>query len=153
MLRLILAALHLLALAIGFGAVLRRAAALGEPPGRDALRRAMRADLEWGLAAGLWIVTGVWRWLGGAEKGASYYLHNHAFLGKMGVLLAILALELSPMLTLIKWRVGLARGAAPEAVAVPAVARRIATISRVQAGLVVVMVFLAVAMARGWGSP
>jgi hypothetical protein len=45
----------------------------------------------------------------------------------------------------------LAKGGAPEAVAVPATARRIATISNVQALLVVIMVFLAVTMARGLG--
>lgn len=151
MLRIALAALHLLALGIGLGAVLRRAAALKEPATAAALRRAMRADMDWGLAAGLWIATGLWRWLGGFEKGTSYYLHNHAFLGKMGVLVLILALEIWPMLTLIKWRAALAKGALPEGVATAATARRVATISSTQALLVVIMVFLAVTMARGMG--
>jgi putative membrane protein len=150
-LRIILAAVHLVALAVGFGAVRRRAAALKEPPTGASVRRTLRADADWGIAAGLWIVTGLWRYLGGIEKGTSYYNGNHAFLGKMGLLALILALEVWPMITLIRWRAALAKGGAPEAVAVPATARRIATISNVQALLVVIMVFLAVTMARGLG--
>ena len=149
MLRITLAALHLLALAIGFGAVWRRATALNETLTPGAVRRALRADLDWGIAAGLLIVTGLWRYLGGIEKDTVYYNHNHAFLSKMGVLLLILALEMWPMLTLMRWRTVVAKGAAPESIANPTVARRIARISYLQALLVIVMVVLAVTMARG----
>ena len=152
MLRIILAAVHLLALGVGFGAILSRAASLREPVSAASVRRALQVDIGWGVAAGLWIVTGLWRYLGGIEKGTSYYNGNHAFLGKMGLLVVILALEVWPMVTLIRWRGALARGANPEAVAIPATARKIATISTIQALLIVIMVFLAVAMARGFGS-
>ena len=152
MLRISLAAFHLLALAIGLGAVLMRASALQEPASQGSMRRAFRADSNWGIAAGLWVVTGLWRYLGGIEKGTPYYNGNHIFLAKMSVFVLIVALEISPMVTLIKWRTALAKGAAPEAVAVPGMARRIATISRIQAVLVALMVFLAVSMARGYGS-
>lgn len=151
-LRLILAAVHLLALGVGLGAILLRAASLKEPPSSASVRRALRADTNWGVAAGLWIVTGLWRYLGGIEKDTSYYNGNHVFLGKMGLLVLILALEVWPMVMLIRWRAALARGASPETVAVPATARKIATISTMQAVLVVIMVFLAVAMARGFGT-
>jgi putative membrane protein len=151
MLRIVLAALHLLALAIGLAAVLARGTALREPASAATLRRAIRADTEWGIAAALWIGTGLWRYLGAVEKATAYYNSNTWFLTKLGLLAVILALELWPMLTLIRWRRALARGGAPEAVAVPAAARRIATISHVQALLVVLMVVAAVAMARGLG--
>ena len=152
MLRIALAALHLLALGIGFGAVLRRAVALRETATSGSVRRVLRADLDWGLAAGLWIATGLWRWLGGLEKDTGYYLHNQAFLTKMGVFALIFALEIWPMMTLMRWRTTIGKGAAPESVADPGTARRLATISRLQALLVVLMVVLAVMMARGFGS-
>lgn len=152
MLRITLAALHLLALAVGFGAVLRRSAALREPATPNSVRRALRADIDWGIAAGLWIVTGVWRWLGGMEKEAGYYIHNSAFMGKMGVLILILALEIWPMITLTKWRTAISKGAAPESVGSGPKARWIATISSLQAMLVAIMVILAATMARGFGS-
>lgn len=152
MLRIALAVLHLLALGIGLAAVLARASFLKERPTPLTVRRVLRADLEWGLAAALWIGTGLWRWLAGTEKDPSYYIANHLFLTKMGVLVLIFGLEVWPMLTFMKWRTAIAKGATPEAVADPGTARRIATISTLQALLVVVMIVLATMMARGFGT-
>jgi putative membrane protein len=151
MLRLALAGLHLIALGLGLGAVIARGTALREAPTASALRRAFRADAMWGIAAALWITTGLWRWLGATEKATGYYLANHYFLGKMGFLTLILILELVPMVTLIRWRRALASGQPAEAVHQGAPAKRIAIISHVQALLVVLMVFFAAAMARGYG--
>lgn len=153
MLRITLAGLHLLALAIGLGAILFRAASLRDPISSISLQRALRADTDWAIAAGLWIGTGLWRYFGDVEKGTSYYDQNHAFLAKMALLAVILGLEVWPMVTLIRWRGALRRGAAAETVALPATARKIAMISTIQALLVVVMVFLAATMARGYGTP
>lgn len=152
MFRVTLAALHLLALAIGFGAILTRASALRSPITADALRRAFRADGAWGLAAALWVATGLWRYLGGIEKSAGYYSHNVVFMGKMTLLGLILALEVWPMITLLRWRRLLGRDARAEEVAAPGIAGRIAAISIVQAALVVLMVLAATAMARGYGA-
>ncbi|MGH7663096.1 MAG: DUF2214 family protein [Gemmatimonadaceae bacterium] len=152
MLRLLLAALHLIALGFGLSAVVARGTALREPPTTGGFTRAFRADAVWGMSAGLWIVTGAWRLFAETEKTVGYYFGNHAFLAKMGFLALILVLEIWPMLTLMRWRVAIRRGSAPEAVADPGTARRIAIISHVQALLVVLMVFAAVAMARGLGA-
>ena len=150
MLRLTLAALHLLALGIGLWAVLTRGSSLRQLSGAGALQRAFNADAHWGAAALLWIGTGLWRYLGETEKNTGYYNQNHLFLTKMGLLALILALEIWPMMTLIRWR-AFARSGSAAADADSGIARRIATISYVQAGLVVLMVFAAVAMARGYG--
>jgi putative membrane protein len=107
------------------------------------------ADSWWGIAALLWLVTGSIRAFGSLEKGSAYYLHNHFFLAKMGLLGLILALEVSPMVTLIRWRIQLARGQQPDTAAAP----RFARISMLQAVLVVLMVLAATAMARGLGMP
>jgi putative membrane protein len=144
----ILASLHLLGLGIGLGAVWARGRALGGDLDRGSLRRVFLADSWWGLAAVLWIVTGLIRAFGGVEKGTAYYLHNNVFLVKMALLLVILVLEIRPMLTLIRWRVQVSRGEVPTNLAV---ARAMARISYLEAGLVVLMVLAATAMARGFG--
>lgn len=102
-----------------------------------------------GIAALLWIGTGLVRAFGGFEKGSFYYLHNHVFWAKMVLLVAILVLELGPMIALIRWRGAVARGAVPDTRA----ASRFARISFVQGILVVLMVLAATAMARGYGVP
>lgn len=146
--RWLVAALHLLALGIGLGAVWSRGRQLRgalDPPG---LRRVFSADAWWGVAALLWISTGLLRLLTGLEKGTNYYLHNHLFWTKMGLFGLILLLEIGPMLTFIRWRVALARGAAVDS----SRAGPLAHICVVQAVLVVLMVVVATGMARGYGA-
>src|SRR2546429_7101465 len=87
----------------------------------------------WGVAAVLWIGTGLARAFGGFEKGSFYYLHNHFFWAKMGLFAGILLLELRPMIGLIRWRRLVAHGEVPDARA----ARAFARISFIQAILVV----------------
>jgi murein DD-endopeptidase MepM/ murein hydrolase activator NlpD len=146
--RLLLAWLHLLALAIGLAGVWARARALRDslrdPEDRGALRRAFIGDSWWGVAAGVWLITGLWRLIAGTEKGTSYYFANHAFQLKMALFVAILALEVWPMMTLLRWRTN---RAAPN----PRDAGRIEVISYVECALVVGMVLAAVTMARGYG--
>jgi putative membrane protein len=148
----IAASLHLIALGLGLGAVLTRGNVLREPISTSSLRRAFRADTLWGIAAVLWIVTGLWRVFGSFEKGVPYYTHNMLFMAKMTFLILILAIEIGPAVTLVKWRVALLKkGQPPESVATPQAAKRIAMVSHVQALLVVLMVILAAGMARGRG--
>jgi peptidoglycan LD-endopeptidase LytH len=147
--RLLLAWLHLLALAIGLAGVWARARALRDslrdPADHGALRRAFIGDAWWGVAAGVWLVTGLWRLIGSTEKSTAYYMGNHVFYLKMALFLAILALEIWPMLTLMRWRT---KKAPPN----PRDAGRIEVISYVECALVVAMVLAAVSMARGYGS-
>jgi putative membrane protein len=151
MLRITLAAFHLIALGLGMGAVLRRGSSLREPLTADSLRRAFSADSLWGIAAALWLVTGVWRMAAGIEKPREYYEMNYVFIAKMVLFVAIFALEIMPMLTLRKWRKEVRAGTDPGMFAPVLKAHRIAMISHVQALLVVLMVFAAVTMARGYG--
>ena len=146
--RWLLAATHLLALGIGLGAVLDRWWSLRGPLDATGLRRVLRADTLWGVAAFLWISTGLLRAFAGFEKGTAYYLGSHVFLTKMGMLLLILILEILPIATFARWRGELARGAAVDTTRAHVLAR----ISLIQAALVVLMVFAATAMARGLGA-
>lgn len=146
--RWLLAALHLLALGVGLGAVWARGRALGGSQlDGPALRRVFYADNWWGIAALVWIATGLARAFGGFEKGTFYYVHNSVFWTKMALLAVILVLELQPMIALIGWRRAVARGAQPDVQR----GRRFARFSFIQAGLVVLMVLAATAMARGYG--
>ena len=151
MLRVVLAALHLLALGIGLGAVISRSGALrARPFGRAEAARAFAADGWWGVAAMLWLATGVWRLMAGTEKATAYYTHNHVFLAKTGCFVAILVLEAWPMVTLLRWRAAARRGGSgwhPNT----DTGRNMAIVGYVEALLVIVMVFLATAMARGMG--
>jgi putative membrane protein len=145
-LRWLVATLHLLALPLGLGAIWARSRGLAGARSNADLARVFIADNLWGLAAGLWIVTGLWRAFGGLEKGTGYYLNDRVFYVKMGFLFLILLLEIAPMTTLISWRVALRRGKAIDLRPAPAFAR----ISQVQFLLVVLMVFAATALARGF---
>ena len=150
MLRVILAALHLLGFGLGAFAILTRGIALRPPVNGITIRRAFRADNLWAASAAILVATGLARYLGGMEKATAYYNHNEIFVVKMFLLAIILGLEVWPMITLIRWRIALGRGATPEAVMTPRRARRISTISFVQAGIMALMVFAAVAIARGY---
>jgi putative membrane protein len=146
-LRWLLASLHLLALGIGLGAVWVRGRSLRAALDAAGLRTVFQADAWWGFAAFLWIGTGLWRLLAGLEKHTEYYFQNHLFLTKMALLVMILALEVRPIIALTAWRRISAAGRQPDTSRAPALAR----ISFIQAALVVLMVFLATAMARGLG--
>lgn len=147
-LRWLVATIHLLALGIGLGAIVGRARALHAPLDEGRLKPVFFADSLWGLAAVLWISTGMWRAFGGLEKGSAYYLGSTAFLIKMAMLGAIILLEIWPAMTVTRWRGALRKGRSPDLSAAPTLAR----ISVVQAVLVVAMVFAATAMARGLAS-
>ncbi|AXA54534.1 DUF2214 family protein [Pseudomonas thivervalensis] len=143
-----LAAIHLLAFALGFWAVLTRGTALRRLAGGvDAVRGVLVADNVWGLSALVLLVTGGMRAFGGFEKGTDYYLHQPLFHLKMTLLLLILLLEIVPMIALIKWRMALGKGAVID----PSKAGRLARISHIEALLLILMVVAATGMARGVG--
>lgn len=146
LLRLLLAAVHLLALGIGLGAIWTRGRALRGIVDNAALRRAFAADAWWGTAAVLWLGTGLARLFTETEKATDYYLANPLFHIKMGLFLLLLVLEVWPMITLIRWRRAMGRNQT----ATHAPARLLSRISMIEAVLVVIIVFVAAAMARGY---
>ncbi len=144
-LRWLLAALHLLALVIGTGAICIRASTLRGTLTEDRLGTVFRADAMWGMAALLWIGTGAWRAFGGIERGSAYYLSSTAFWIKMALLAGILILEIRPAMTITRWRKASRRGEVLALDDAPLLSR----ISTIQAVLVGLMVLAATAMARG----
>jgi putative membrane protein len=146
MLRWLFAALHLLALGIGFGAIVARASALRGTLDGAGIRRVLYADTAWGIAALLWIATGLLRAFAGFEKGTAYYVANNMFWIKMGLLVAIIVMEIPAAATFARWRVALRRKQPVDTGS----AQRFARVSTLQIVLVVLMVFAATAMARGF---
>ncbi|HZN03111.1 MAG TPA: DUF2214 family protein [Candidatus Polarisedimenticolia bacterium] len=147
MLASILSALHLLSLGIGLGAVFARGRALRALTSGDssAVGRILFADNLWGLAAMLWIATGLTRLFGGFDKAPGFYYSNGFFWLKMGLFSLVFALEILPMVTFIAWRGALRRGAAIDARRVPLLVR----LNDAETALVLVIPFAAAAMARG----
>ncbi len=143
----VVSALHVLALAIGLPAVFLRGRALKGRLDEGGIARVLAADTAWGVAAALWIATGLLRAFGGLEKGSAYYLASPLFWTKMGLFVTVLGLEVRPMRVLIGWRRRRARGLAPDTAAAPV----LYAINHVELALVVVMVFVASFMARGFG--
>ncbi len=135
-LRWLIATIHLLALPLGLGAIWARSRALGLAKAVEDLRRVFV----------LWLGTGLLRAFAGLEKGASYYLHDRVFYVKMALFVTILILEIWPMATLIRWRISVRRGAPVDLTSAPTLAR----LSQIQLGLVVLIVFAATALARGF---
>jgi len=139
------AVLHLLALAIGIAAAYARWRALKKVKGTAELPAVFFADNWYGIAFLIWVVTGLVRAFGGLEKGTAYYLESHWFLGKMGLLAIILALEIMPMATLIRWRMALKKGGLIDLGKTPLLAR----LTFLELPLLLLIVLMAAAMARG----
>ncbi|KAA0942324.1 MULTISPECIES: DUF2214 family protein [unclassified Pseudomonas] len=143
----LLAAVHLLAFAMAFAAVLARGKTLRSLTSTDLspVRQVLIADNFWGISALVLLITGGMRAFGGFEKGTEYYLQQPLFYLKMTLFIFILLLEIVPMIRLIKWRIALARGNRHDLCKAGLFAR----ISYVQALLIVLMVIAASGMARG----
>jgi putative membrane protein len=144
----VVSALHVLALAIGLPSVFLRGRALRGRLNSEGLRRLFAADSVWGIAAVLWIATGLLRAFGGLEKGSQFYLGSTLFWVKLGLFLLVVALEIWPMLSFIRWRIQLGRGQTPDT----SHARVFYVLTHIEMALVVVIVFVASFMARGFGS-
>ena len=139
-----LSAIHILTLALGAGAIYARARALSRPLDDDGWKRLLAADNAWGIAALLWIGSGLLRvFYGGKEPG--FYWRNGFFWIKLALFGLVFALELTPMMTFIRVRTARRRGTALPRFSVEAY-RRINTGEIV---LVVAIVFAAAFMARG----
>ena len=143
--RWLLATLHLFGLGIGLGSVFVRAHAFARARRSEDLDSVFLSDNLWGLAALLWLSTGLLRAFANFEKGTAYYLSHPLFHAKLGLFILVFFLELWPMVTLLRWRRLRARGEGIDLTP----ARRFSQISYLEGVIVCVIVFLATALARG----
>ena len=145
--RLALAALHLLSLALGVFALTARARALAAAQKNDELKPVFFWDAVYGAVAIVWLGSGVWRAFGGVEKGTDYYLSNHAFWTKMLLLAALLVVEVILAVTFVRFRIFVKKG---EAVSLAKKARLV-RLHHVEFALVLGMIVMATLLARGVG--
>jgi putative membrane protein len=140
----LLSAIHVLTLALGLGAVFLRGRALSGPLDDAGWRRLLAADNAWGLAAGLWIASGLARvFFGGKEP--DFYWHNGFFWVKLGLFGLVFALELAPMIAFIR-----VRSARKNHTPLPRFSvKTYRRINSAELALVVAIVFVAAFMARG----
>jgi putative membrane protein len=110
------------------------------------LASAQVTDLVLGIAAGALLVIGLLR-VFFFEKGASYYFHSHAFLGKLSLFVVIGLLSIIPTREFLSWRWALTAGQ------VPAIgARKLRLVTGIIHGelfAIVVILLCAAIMARG----
>lgn len=143
-----LAALHYIALAVGFAGVLYRGRQM-----KNILNGSVKttkdlllADNLWGVAALLWVVTGFMRVFGTYEKGPQFYLESHWFYLKMVLFFGVVILELYPMITFIKWRIAKKTEANSSDFSK---LHRLAKINTIETTVVLLIPFVATIMARG----
>lgn len=143
------ASLHYLALALGLGGLFMRGrylrTLLTEPTQLKALPSLFAADNFWGIAAILWVITGLMRAFGGIEKGTAFYLSSPLFWVKMALFGVIGALEVFPMMTFISWRIAHKKG---EKLKKWQHLNKFRMINDVELIIVVALPFIASAMAR-----
>jgi putative membrane protein len=140
----LLSSVHVLTLALGLGAVFIRGRALAGPLDEAGWQRLLTADNVWGVAAGLWIASGLARvFFGGKEPG--FYWRNGFFWVKLALFGLVFALELTPMMTFIRVRAARKRSTALPRFSLEAYRR----INSAEVVIVVAIVFVAAFMARG----
>jgi putative membrane protein len=140
----VLSAIHVLTLGLGLGGIFARGRALARPLDDAGWTRLLAADSVWGLAALLWIASGLARvFFGGKEP--SFYWRNGFFWVKLGLFATVFALEMMPMITFVRVRIARTRGVALPQFSIETFRR----LNAAETGLVVVIVFVAAFMARG----
>jgi putative membrane protein len=109
-------------------------------------RRLQVTDLVFGIAAGALLVIGLLR-VFFFEKGASYYFHSHAFLGKLTLFIVVGLLSIIPTIEFLSW------GGALRAGQVPAIgAKKLRLVTAIIHGevfAIVIILLCAAIMARG----
>jgi putative membrane protein len=137
------AAILALASALGAQALLLRASA-----GPQTLLALSRADMLYGISAGVVLATGLLRvYLG--VKGVGFYAVNHVFWTKMVLFALIAALSILPTVRILRWRRALTNNAAflPEAAELRSTRRLVF----IELHLLALVPLAAVFMARGLG--
>jgi putative membrane protein len=140
--------LHHVAAFVVFAALVIEFVTLKDALTLQSARRLVRADMVYGMAAGLLLVVGLLRVVY-FEKGAAFYFGNPSFIAKLGLFIAVGLLSVYPTIRFLSWRAALKQGRLPAAD--PRVLRLLrAFVHGELAGVVLILLFAAM-MARGIG--
>ena len=111
-------------------------------------RRLAVTDAVLGAAATVLLIVGLCR-VFFFEKGAAYYFHNHAFLGKFTLFILTALLSIVPTIEFLSWRKALRQGHAPDVS--PARIKRTRMIVHIElAAIVLILLFAAIMAKGGW---
>lgn len=144
----VMAFLHHLAAFTVVGALVAEVALFKPPLTIGEARRLPRIDSIFGVSAGVLLVVGLLRVVY-FEKGAGYYFHDAFFLTKFVAFLIAAAISIYPTALFLSWRKALQQGVVPE---IPAAqARRARLCMMLELTAIVVVLFCAPFMARGFG--
>ena len=144
----VMAFLHHLA-AFTLVAALAVEVAMFKPPLSAAqARRLQRTDLIFGLSAAAVLVVGGLR-VAYFEKGPAYYWHDVYFLLKLTAFLVAALISIYPTVIFLSWNRALKAGAAPEISADRT--RRVRLCLMLELTAILVILFCAALMARGFG--
>jgi putative membrane protein len=109
-------------------------------------RRLQVTDLVLGIAAGLLLIIGLLR-VFYFEKGASYYLHSHAFLIKFSLFIIVGLLSIIPTLEFLSWRGAIKAGQTPVVDAKKR--KRVTAVLHAELAAIAIILLCAAIMARG----
>ena len=116
--------------------------------GVEEARRIQRADLVYGISAGLLIVVGLLR-VFFFEKGSNFYFNNYIFWTKMALFTIVGLLSIYPTVRFIRWNSVLSENRSPE---IPeAEFRNVRLMLWLELAGLVLILFAAPLMARGIG--
>jgi putative membrane protein len=111
-------------------------------------RKLAVTDAVLGAAATILLVVGLAR-VFYFEKGAAYYFHSHAFLGKFSLFILTALLSIVPTIEFFSWRKAIKQGQVP--VVSAARLRRTRMIIHIElAGIVLILLFAAIMAKGGW---
>jgi putative membrane protein len=144
----IMASVHHLAAFTLVGALAVEVALFKPPLTVMQARRIQRADMVFGIAAGVLLVVGLLRVVY-FEKGAGYYFANAFFLTKLSAFLAAGVISIYPTVLFLSWSKALREGTTPE-MSVSQV-RRARMCLMLELTAIAVILFCAPLMARGFG--
>jgi putative membrane protein len=111
-------------------------------------RKIQRADLVFGISAGIVLLIGLLR-VFYFEKGASYYFHSIPFLVKLSLFVLVGLASIYPTLQILSWRASLKQAQAPKVT--PGRLRSIRMVIHLELTGIVVIILCAALMARGVG--
>jgi putative membrane protein len=140
--------LHHVAAFVVFAALIVEFVAIKDELTATTARRLQLADLALGISAGIVLVAGLLR-VFLFEKGASFYFQNVPFIAKFSLFVLVALLSLYPTLEFLSWGRVLRQGQVPQPDARKL--QRIRTVIHVELLGVVLLILLAVLMARGVG--
>ena len=111
-------------------------------------KRLVKTDAVLGMAAGALLAVGLCR-VFFFEKGETYYFHNHAFLTKLSVFIAVAALSIIPTIEFLSWRDALKAGQVP-AVSAAKLGLLKKIIHGEMAAIVIILLCAAIMARNGW---